>query len=416
MDAALPTLPPLAYRGGALYCEDANLAELAQEFGTPLYIYSQARILHNVHQLQAAFAPANPLLCFSVKANNNRALLSLLHAQGLGFDVVSGGELHCALRAGAPAHNIAFAGVGKTDAELQQALQARIGWLNVETAEELERLEQLAASAGVRQQVVLRLNPAIDADTQHQIATGGANAKFGLLVEEARALAARPWAHLDLCGVHLHIGSQLRSPAATLAALDVALEFMHTTLPSATVLDLGGGFPVAYHFGEAVPDISVFAAPILHRLASHARPLRLLLEPGRCLLADASTLLVTVLAVRHRSAARTVIVDGGMNTLARPAIYGAHHELLPLRHAPAAGPADIAGPICESTDVLARQRSLPALQRGDLLAICTTGAYGYSMASQYNAQPRPAEVLVTGTNARIIRRRETFADLDGADG
>lgn len=413
---ALPTLPPLTYRGAALYCEDANLADLAREYGTPLYIYSQARILQNVRQLQAAFAPANPLLCFSVKANNNRALLALLHAQGLGFDVVSGGELHCAMQAGAPAHNIAFAGVGKTDAELQQALQARVGWLNVETAEELKRLEQFAASAGVRQQVVLRLNPAIDADTHHQIATGGANAKFGLLVAEARALAARPWPHLDLCGVHLHIGSQLRSPAATLAALGVALEFMRASLPNATVLDLGGGFPVAYQLEEEVPDINVFATPILRRLKEYGRPLRLLLEPGRCLLADAGALLVTVMAVRNRSAARTIIIDGGMNTLARPAIYGAHHELLPVRHAPTVSPADVAGPICESTDYLARNRSLPALQRGDQLAICTTGAYGYSMASQYNAQPRPAEVLVAEARTRIIRRRETFADLDGADG
>ena len=399
---------------GALHCDAAPLARLAEEYGTPLYVYSASQLRENYRRLAAAFAPLNPLICYAMKANFNLALLRVLQAEGAGFDIVSGGELFRALRVGADPAHIVFAGVGKTDAELSAGLDAGLGWFNVESADELGRLNALAAARGQRATVALRLNPDVEPDTHHHIATGGLGSKFGLPVAEALALARRAeeFPALRLRGAHIHIGSQVPDPATTLRAIEVALAFMDRA-PGMDTLDLGGGFPVAYRETDHFPSIEEFAAPIVERLWPLAGRLAFHLEPGRHLVANTGALVATVQAVKNVAGRRTLVVDAGMHSLLRPALYDAYHRVLPLhqRAGEAAQASDVVGPICESADVLARGRSLPPLAAGERLALLEAGAYGFSMASHYNSQPRPAEVLVEGEAARVIRRRESYADL-----
>lgn len=409
-----PDSPPFDYRAETLSCGPVRLADLAREHGTPLYVYSAEALRANYRRLATAFAPLQPKICYAVKANGNLSLLRLLRAEGAGFDIVSGGELFRALRAGANPADIVFAGVGKTDAELAEALAAGVGWFNVESADEAARLSALAVDRGQVARVALRLNPGVDPDTHHHIRTGGAHSKFGIPVAEALALAAE-WERLPglrLRGAHIHIGSQVPGPAATLQALDVALDFI-ARVPGIDTLDVGGGFPVRYAPGQDLPGIEAFAAPIVDRLLPWLGRLHFHLEPGRYLVANTGALLATVHAVKIVGGRRTLVVDAGMNALLRPALYDAYHTVAPLGRDPAAPtvPTDVVGPICESADVLARDRALPPLGPGDRLAILDTGAYGFSMASQYNAQPRPAEVLVDGATARVIRRRERYDDL-----
>jgi diaminopimelate decarboxylase len=402
-----------AYHAEALWCESVPLATLAQTHGTPLYVYSANAVRGNYRRLAAAFAPLRPQICYAVKANFNLSLLRLLKEEGAGFDIVSGGELHRALTIGADPAHIVFAGVGKTDAELVAALDAQIGWFNVESADEWRRLNALALARGQTATVALRLNPAVDADTHQHIATGGARNKFGLPLEEALALAQRAeeFPALRLRGVHIHIGSQLPNANATLQALDIALQFV-AAVPSVDCLDLGGGFPAAYRDTDEYASVEDFAAPIMQRLLPYVGRLSFHLEPGRFLVANAGVLLTTVQAVKDIAGRRTYVVDAGMNALLRPALYDAYHRLLPvLPSSSILLPSDIVGPICESADVLARDRDLPTLNSGALLAVMDVGAYGFSMASNYNAHPRPAEVLVEGETARVVRRRETLADL-----
>jgi diaminopimelate decarboxylase len=326
--------------------------------------------------------------------------------------------LYCALRASADPAQIVFAGVGKTDAELEHALEAGVGWINVESADELERLNTLAARRGSHATVALRLNPGVEPDTHHHIRTGGLGSKFGLPVGEALALAQRAaeFPAVRLRGAHIHIGSQVPDPAPSLRAIEVALAFM-ADVPGLDTLDLGGGFPVPYREADHFPELETFAAPIVARLRPLVGRLHFHLEPGRRLVADAGALVATVQAVKDVAGRRTLVVDAGMNTLLRPALYDAYHRVAPL-HRPADHAAlatDVVGPICESADVLARDRTLPPLRAGQRLALLDAGAYGYSMASNYNAQPRPAEVLVEDGTARLIRRRETYADLVARD-
>jgi len=419
-----------AYSHSELHCDSVALSRLVQEYGTPLYVYSAAAVRENYRRLASAFAALRPLICFAVKANFNLALLDLLKAEGAGFDIVSGGELHRALKIGADPARLVFAGVGKTDAELTYALDARVGWFNVESADELTRLNALASARQVRAAVAVRLNPGVEPETHRHIQTGGAGNKFGIPVDEALALVRRAadFPALVFRGAHIHIGSQVPDPAPTLRAIDVALRFISEansvlSVPSVENLDLGGGFPVPYRETDRFPSIEAFARPIVERLSPVADRLSFHVEPGRYLIANAGALVTAVQAVKDVAGRRTLVVDAGMNTLLRPALYDAYHQVLPLRQlsnlhprfAPLRGQlsliSNVVGPICESSDVLARDRDLPPLQPGDQLALMDAGAYGFSMASHYNSQPRPAEVLVDGEAVYLIRRRETYEDL-----
>lgn len=419
-------LSPFTYDSSELLCESVPLARLAREFGTPLYVYSANALRANYRRLAAAFAPLQPLICYAVKANFNLALLRILKDEGAGFDIVSGGELHRALAIGADPARIVFAGVGKTDAELSAALDAVIGWFNVESADELARLNALAVARGQTVTVALRLNPDVDPDTHRHIATGGGHSKFGLPVEDALALVRRAadFPAIRFRGVHVHIGSQIPDPSSTLQAIEIALRFIQQSAsvssgPSVdfNTLDIGGGFPVAYRETDTYPSLEDFAAPLVARLTSLAGQMRFHLEPGRFLVANTGALLATVQAVKTTSGRRTIVVDAGMNTLLRPALYDAYHRVLSLVQPSAVSPqpSDVVGPICESADVLARDRGLPDLKPGDGLALMEAGAYGFSMASNYNAQPRPAEVLVDGNSVRLIRRRETMEDMSASE-
>jgi diaminopimelate decarboxylase len=403
------------YQDNKLCGESQPLALLAHRFGSPLYVYSAGAIRENYRRLAAAFAPLTPLICYAVKANFNLSILKLLKDEGAGFDIVSGGELGRVLTIGADPAHVVFAGVGKTEAELAAALEAGIGWFNVESADELERLNALAVKNDQRAHVALRLNPNVAPETHHHIQTGGAGSKFGIPVEEAAALAQRlaagGYPQLDLRGVHVHIGSQVADPGPTLRALDMALGFI-AHAPTIDTLDLGGGFPVPYRETDSYPAIEDFAAPIVAKLKPYTGRLSFHLEPGRYLVANAGALVTTVQAVKYMRGQRVIVVDTGMHHLLRPALYEAYHRVRPLTASLRLEAAcDIVGPICESTDVLARDRRLPALRPGDQLAFMDAGAYGFSMASNYNAQPRPAEVLVDGSDVRLIRRRETGEDL-----
>jgi len=389
------------------------LATLAAEYGTPVYVYSANTVRAQYRQLAAAFAPLNPTIYYAVKANGNLSLLKLLREAGAGFDIVSGGELYRVLAAGANPRRIVFAGVGKTQAELAQALEANVGWFNVESADELARLNELAAARGQTATVALRLNPAVEPDTHHHIRTGGARSKFGLPVEEARALLRRAaeFPALNISGLHIHIGSQLASVQPTLRAVDVALSVIRD-FPKLITLDLGGGFPASYQLSHPSISIEDFAAPMVERLKPYLGRLHFHLEPGRYLVANSAVLITQVQSIKQMNGQRVIVVDTGMHHLLRPALYESFHNLLPLNLAPSleAG-CEVVGPICEAADVLARGRYLPELKPGDLLAVGDVGAYGMSMASNYNAHPRPAEVIVDGGEARLIRRRETYADL-----
>lgn len=407
-----------SYVEAVLCCEQVPLAQLAQTYGTPLYVYSAHTLQHNFQRLAAAFAPLQPRICYAVKANANLAILRRLRAAGAGFDIVSGGELFRALRAGADPAHIVFAGVGKTDKEMTEALAAGVGWFNVESGDELARLNALAQRLGQRATVALRLNPAVEADTHHHIQTGHSGSKFGLAIPAALALTQRAaeFPALTLRGAHIHIGSQIPNAAPTLAAIERALDFIaqaNTHLPQPIDhLDLGGGFPVAYRAADAYAALEDFAAPIVARLQPLVGQLHFHLEPGRFLVAEAGVLLTTIQTVKDIAGRRTYVVDAGMNTLLRPALYDAYHPVLPVQATPTPTElADVVGPICESADVLARDRALPLLPVGAVLAFSHAGAYGFSMASHYNSHPRPAEVLVQGSGVEVIRQRETYADL-----
>ncbi len=413
------------YRDGRLYCEQIPVARLAQRWDTPLYVYSAGTLIEHLRRLARAFAALHPTICFSLKSCPNLHIARLLRTHGAGFDVVSGGELYRARLAGATPESIVFAGVGKTDREIREALAAQIGLFNVESASELERLAQLAAEAGCRADAALRINPDVDARTHHHTTTGTSATKFGVDWRLAGELfeRARDWPALNLRGLHLHIGSPVNDVAVYRAAVVRAVELVEQLRAggfAVDTLDIGGGYG-AYYSGDEAPSAEEYAGQVVPLL--EPRGLRVILEPGRSIAANAGVLLTRVLHVKE-GARRFVIVDASMNELIRPALYGAYHFVWPVEAGsfstdsrgaaqPFAGlqSCDVVGPVCESADFLARQRPLPPLQRGDLLAVFTVGAYGMAMASQYNSRPRAAEVLVEGHGARLIRRGETYADL-----
>ncbi len=398
----------IRYQEAQLYCDSVPVCEIVAQTGTPVYIYSLPRVLANFHRIQAAFPGAH--IHYSAKANANLHLLHKLVEAGAGIDAVSGGEIYRALLAHAPPEQIVFAGVGKTGQELYYAVEQDIGWFNVENVHEAHKLNTIAAEMGKTVRVALRFNPDVAANTHPHIATGHSTAKFGLTADAIRDLLARAeeMPYLRYAGIHIHIGSNLHDTAATVQAVRAALDLI-APYPAIRTVNIGGGLPVAYLPGEMLPTVEDFAATILPLLAGY----ELILEPGRSIIADAALLVTRVLYVKEQGGQRFLIVDAGMTDLIRPALYDAHHEIIPLdesttdeRHS-----VQVVGPVCETTDTLGHNVSLPPVNRSECLAILTVGAYGMTMASNYNARPRPPEVVVSGDSWYLVRRRETWQDL-----
>jgi diaminopimelate decarboxylase len=374
-----------------------------------VHVYSEARILFNVRRLQAAFDPLAPSIHYSLKANANLALIRLLSGAGLGMDAVSAGEIFHAQQAGVDPGSIVFAGVGKTRAEIVYALDAGVGWFNVESRNELAVLDVLAGERNLCPTVALRLNPGVEAKTHRHIATGHFGAKFGMAPEAvAEVLKHRAeYSHLRIAGLHVHIGSQLGDVRQTVEAVRAA-QALADPYPDLRTLNIGGGFPVRYTEADDYPPLSAF----VEALAPLLQGWKVMIEPGRSVVADAGLLLVSVLYVKEQGGYRFAITDGSMTDLLRPALYEAVHPVIPVHlREGKTFPTIVTGPVCESTDVLNRRAMLPELDESDRLAVLVTGAYGMVMASNYNMRTRAAEVLVEGDTWRVIRRRETWDDL-----
>jgi diaminopimelate decarboxylase len=399
---------------GELRCDGVSLVEAARRFGTPLYVYSRAAIEEAWRSYERAFSPVPHRICYAVKANGNGAILRLFAGLGGGADIVSGGEMLAALRAGFPPERIVFAGVGKTDEELALGLDRGIGEFNAESEEEIRRLARMADERGRVARVSLRVNPDIDPRSHPYISTGLREAKFGVDIACAPDILrkAREIGGVTIGGLQCHIGSQITDlePLATAARelASLSRRLLDEGLPLRTI-DLGGGLGVDYE-ARGVPDPAALAERLLPAL--EGLPLTLVLEPGRSLLAGAGVLLTRVLYVKESRDKRFLVVDAGMNDLLRPALYGAHHRIEPVTpRGRAAATVDVVGPVCETSDFLARAREVELVEPGELLAVRDAGAYGFAMSSNYNMRPRAGEALVESGGARLIRRRETFEDL-----
>ncbi len=402
---------------GQLTCEGVPIGRIAESVGTPVYIYSYKTLVDHVRKLREAFGAWKPLICFSVKANGNLAILRVLVREGAGLDIVSGGELYKALRVGCPPSRIVFASVGKRPEEIREALRAGIRCFNVESAPELEAIDRIARAMRTTARVALRLNPDVEAHTHRYITTGVAESKFGVDARTAGELLRHHEAFpaVRIQGIHLHIGSQITQVQPFVAAIERAGRVIQCGRRFGLAmewLNLGGGLGIIYK-DERPQTPKAFAAAIL----PHLRPLnvRLILEPGRFIVGNAGILVARVLYIKRSRGRQFAVVDAGMNDLIRPALYGAYHEVMPVENPPRSangfGRYDVVGPVCESADVLARGRPLGVLEPGQLLAVLGAGAYGSTMASNYNGRPRPAEVLVRGSRWALIRRRETLRDL-----
>ncbi|MGD2113216.1 MAG: diaminopimelate decarboxylase [Gammaproteobacteria bacterium] len=402
------------FRDGRLHAEEVALEEIAARCGTPCYIYSRATLERHWHVFDDALAAHPHLVCYAVKANSNLAVLQTLARLGSGFDIVSGGELQRVLTAGGDPARVVFSGVGKRTDEMHQALEAGIRCFNVESEAELERLNEVAAGCGRTAPVSLRVNPDVDAKTHPYISTGLRDNKFGIAVDTARDAyrAAAKLPHLRITGIDCHIGSQLQDVAPFVDALDRVLLLVDHLQQDGTRLlhiDLGGGLGIPYRPSDAMPPPDVYVEALMTRLAG--RPEEILLEPGRAIAGNAGILLTRVEYLKHTAHRNFAVIDAAMNDLARPALYNAWHEIVPVQ--PRAGTAsvyDIVGPVCETGDFLGRQRVFN-LAAGDLLAVRSAGAYGFTMSSNYNTRPRAAEVMVDGSRIHVVRERERVPDL-----
>lgn len=416
-----------AYRQRELYCEDVPVKELAEQYGTPLFIYSQATLLHHLTQIQTAFAEAKPIICYSVKTNGNIHIGQLMAQHGSGFDVTSGGELYRALLAGGTGDKIVYAGVGKTDPEIRYALENNILFFNVESEAELLQIGVVAKEMGKVAACTLRVNPDLPPKTHAKTDTSVKGVKFGLdidsILEVSQRVVGHP--HLRVVGLHMHLGSPILSTDPYRMGVEKGLRLIDAMRQQGhdiRYLNMGGGFGIHYRKQEALPA-SAFAEVILP--AVRASGCQLVLEPGRFIVGNAGILLSRVLFTKESGGKHYIIQDAAMNDLIRPTLYDSFHRIWPA--APAAElpapPTDyeadipqtfkqsVVGPVCESGDFLCKDRALPTMARGDLLAIFSAGAYGMAMSSNYNARCRAAEVLVTGGKHRLIRRRESYADL-----
>jgi diaminopimelate decarboxylase len=403
------------YSGSDLYCEQTPLADIAARTGTPAYVYSARSILENYKAYDDAFGDLPHSVCYAVKANSSLGILSLLAKAGAGFDIVSGGELFRVLKAGGDPAKVLFSGVGKTAAEVEYALQNGIHSFNCESESELALIDALAARRGINAGFSVRVNPDVDPSTHPYISTGLSEHKFGIAIAAAAGVyeRARNLRNLSAEGVSCHIGSQILDPSPILEAVDKILAFAASLRDAGFPirhLDLGGGLGIAYRPAEKAPAITEFIQSLHARL--RASGLAVMVEPGRSIVGPEGVLLTRVLYRKKSGAKEFVVVDAAMNDLIRPSLYRAHHEIIPLRKNPLPQiTADVVGPVCETGDFLALDRQLANVMPGDFLAVCTAGAYGFVLSSNYNSRPRAPEVLVEGASFRVIRRRETYEDL-----
>jgi diaminopimelate decarboxylase len=402
-----------AYAGGRLRCEDVPLDEIARDVGTPVYVYSEAAMHRQVQLFTDAFQKVPHLICYAVKANSNLSVIRRLADWGAGFEVVSGGELFRVLRSGGSGNKVVFDGPGKTVEEIRYALDSDILFFNVESAAEAELIVATARQTGKRARVSLRTNPDVDPGTHPYISTGMREHKFGIALEEAHELylRLRDRPEIELVGVTCHIGSQITQLEPYRDAIESLRTFVTTLRQegiSLRYLDFGGGLGIAYN-GEEPPSASRYAQLVIE--ATKDLGLTLILEPGRIIVGNAGTLVTRVTFIKDQGSKRFIIVDAGMNDLMRPALYGSHHQVWSVSQKTSTQVADIVGPICESSDFIARNRELPSFEPGDLAAVMSAGAYGFSLSSNYNSRPRVAEVLVRGSRYEVIRRRETYEDL-----
>jgi diaminopimelate decarboxylase len=419
------------YRERALYCEEVPVGQLAEAYGTPLFVYSKATLLHHLKQIQTAFAAVEPLICYSLKTNGNIHICKVMAQAGAGFDVTSGGELYRAVTAGGVGDKIVFAGVGKTDSELRYALDVGVFLFDVESEGELHALAAVAQSVGRPASVALRVNPDLPPKTHPKTDTSVKGVKFGLdidtVLDVARGVVGNP--HVRVVGLHMHLGSPILKAEPYQQGIDkavVLIEKLREQGHPIGVLNMGGGFGIHYRKQEALPA-GAFAEVIVPGVQK--TKCRLVLEPGRFIVGNAGALVSRVIFTKESGGKHFVIQDAAMNDLIRPTLYDSFHRIWPV--APPAGvPAppedyeadipqtrkcDVVGPVCESSDFLAKDRRLPRVERGDLLATFSAGAYGMAMSSNYNSRPRAAEVLVDGDRHHLIRRRETYADLVRAE-
>ncbi len=415
------------YREGLLHCEGVSLEELASRYGTPLYVYSSETILEHYRKLDLALADLDHEICFALKANSNLAVVQLLAKEGSGFDIVSGGELYRVIKAGGDPRKCTFAGAGKTAEEIAYALSAEVLSFNVESEQELIAINEIAGKLGKIAPVALRVNPDVAVKTHKYISTGKAENKFGIgfdrIPEVYKNAAKLP--NLHFRGIQTHIGSQITEvrPFAEVIAKLLPLVASLQKEYGIEFFSIGGGIGIVYHdalqsgdqawWTDQKPTFTVqeYADALLPLL--RAIPVRVLVEPGRYLVGNAGVLLTRVLYIKESPSKTFVIVDAGMNDLIRPALYEGYHEIVPIRESADVKKftVDIVGPVCESGDFFAQGRELPAIRSGDALALMSAGAYGFTMASNYNSRPLPAEVLVAGTQARLVRRRQTYEDL-----
>jgi diaminopimelate decarboxylase len=420
------------YRDGKLHCEDVDLTRVAEEFDTPTYVYSAGTILDHYTRLGAALASLNPLICYAVKANSNRAILKLLVNAGAGFDIVSGGELFRVLAAGGNAAKCTFAGVGKSREEIEYALDQRVCSFNIESEAELESIDRIAGVKNQCAPIALRVNPDVDTHTHRYITTGAHENKFGIALDRIMAVYERAagMRNIEIAGVQMHIGSQITEGKSFADAIEKVASLVRELKSKYGIkfFSIGGGMGIIYQralesgsgkwwhdHGEpsafSVRDYADAIVPPLRELG-----IRILVEPGRFLVGNAGVLLARVLYTKRSGSKKFAIVDAGMNDLIRPALYQSYHEIVPVKEKKRerkrnSSKINIVGPVCESGDFFALDREMPQVHQGDLLAIMSVGAYGFVMASNYNSRPRPAETLVRGDTFALIRKRETWEDL-----
>ena len=402
------------YKDGELYAEDVPLSDLAEQYGTPLFVYSKATLKRHIHTIDGAFSGIDHLTCYSVKVNSNASLLKIIAENGLGADIVSGGELYRALRAGIPADRIVYSGVGKTDAEIRYALESGILMFNVESESELHTISRIAGEMNTEAPVAFRINPDVDPKTHPYISTGLKSNKFGIPHSETLGIygEASQMPNVNVIGIDAHIGSQLIDVSPykeTAELLSNLIEEVRSIGINLRIVDIGGGLGIQYH-DENPPDPSDWAqmiGPVIKKTGC-----RLLIEPGRSIVGNACVLITKVLYVKKNEDKTFVIVDAGMNDIIRPSLYGSYHGVVPvIEHKAEKRVVDIVGPICESGDFIAKDREIPMPAEGDYLAVLSSGAYVMAMASNYNSRPRAAEIMVDRNKISLATKRETYEDI-----